>query len=880
MKYGFVIAFFLLGSLSLAQEVPYVRANSDYVAIGNKYVENRIRVSTNGPDKSEIINKLSGKHYQVQDDIFALRLIFSGLGPAPRKLQNGENGVVLTAKDFRFIKYEQKNLDNGAKELVLYFNYKWENTNLFVSAYYEISSDQFSLRKWITICDSAEEIQFLDRIYVESLTFDRADFSHGQFGQPVFINDIFLGLEYPTAENVLNGNRLTIGYVVGKRITTQQYISHKVIIGCSASKTALESTFMEYIKTIEPNEVHPYLLYNSWYDLRNPAIADNDSNGIMNVKNVLRTIASFKSELYDKYKIALDAFVLDDGWDNYKSFWAIDSSRFPHGLGIVVDSLKSMGTKLGLWASPFGGYSNRDMRVSWGKAHGFETTGNFYCLAGSRYDSSFRNVMTRFTQEYQTGYFKWDGFLLACNELNHGHLPGIYSREASVDAYINLMKSVRAVNPNIFLNITSGTWLSPWWLKYANCIWMQGEDYGYQENIPSITERDKAITYKDVVLWNNFQKEHLLFPMANLMTHGIIKGRFNMLGGANESYQSFANEVMMYFGRGVTMWELYVTPDRLSPDEWTSIASSVKWAKKNQNVLNRTKMILGNPEKMQPYGYLHAADGKAILVVRNPYIQKKFINIKIDDKFDGLKHGVRYYVKIIYPYNLVLPRSFTYGDAFRIELNGYEVLAAEILPIYELDPHLPLGVKYSVDSSGKITVWGNFGTKREVRLVNGQNLGEIKFSQLVDPVKLKEESKFLESGKKLETRINISVPRNYKSCEMGLLIELDSSLSDQMKPEFNVMLNGKEETVYLETGNGQWYWGVVKVDSSIRTVNYEVNFKEKVKGRVSLWLLAHEGLSHVSLNQIHAKTDELLPSKPYSSDVEMKIVPLNYYIMK
>ncbi|MGC8595549.1 MAG: hypothetical protein ACP5MI_08095 [Candidatus Kryptoniota bacterium] len=880
MIYRLLIAVFLFNSLSLAQDVPFIKAYNEGVAIGNKYIENDIDLSGDGLRKSQIINKLSGNKYQVQDDIFALKLIFSGLGPAPKKVQNGENGVLLTANDFRYLGYEQRNLPNGAKQLVLNFNYSWENTNLFVSVYYEISSEEFSFRKWIGISDSSYGLQFLDRLYVESIKFDRAEFSHGQFGQPVFFNDIFLGLEYPTAENVISGSELRIGYVVGKTVVHNQYLTHKAIIGCSLSKATLESTFMKYIKTIEPNEVRPYLLYNSWYDLRNPAIAGNDSIGIMNEANVLRTITSFKKELYDKYQISLDAFVLDDGWDKYESFWGIDSSRFPEGFNSIVDSLKSIKTKLGLWASPFGGYSNRDLRVNWGSKHGFETTGNFYCLAGTKYDSSFRNIMTHYAQEYQIGYFKWDGFLLACNESNHGHLPGIYSREASVEAYINSMKSVRAVNPGIYLNITSGTWLSPWWLKYANCIWMQGEDYGYQENIPSVTERDKAITYKDVILWNNFQKQHLLFPMANLMTHGIIKGRFNMLGGANESYQSFANEVMMYFGRGVSMWELYITPDKLSADEWKSIASAVKWARKNEDVLNTTRMILGNPEKRQPYGYLHVNDNKAIFLLRNPYVEKKDVSVKVDSRFNGLESGVKYYVKVIYPYNLVLPNPVTYGDVIKISLDGYEVLAAEMVPSYKLDPHLPLGIKYSADRNGRIILWGKYGTKRIVRLVNGQNLGEIKFARSVSALKYRERTEFPEHQKKIETRLDIEIPKNYKSSRLAVLIELDSSLSHQLRPEFRATLNGKQETVSVETGNGRWYWGVVKIDSANNSINLVVDCKEKIKGRISLWLFAQEELSPVSLDNVNVTTDELLPSKPYPPDVETKFALMSSYILK
>ena len=69
-------------------------------------------------------------------------------------------------------------------------------------------------------------------------------------------------------------------------------------------------------------------------------------------------------------------------------------------------------------------------------------------------------------------------------------------------------------------------------------------------------------------------------PVSGLMIHGIIKGRLNFLGGKDESLDSFTNEVMMYFGRGVMMWELYVSPDLLSDNEWNAIASLLNGLKR------------------------------------------------------------------------------------------------------------------------------------------------------------------------------------------------------------------------------------------------------------------------------------------------------------
>ena len=43
--------------------------------------------------------------------------------------------------------------------------------------------------------------------------------------------------------------------------------------------------------------------------------------------------------MIEKNGITLDAFVLDDGWDVYKSDWVLRPGEFPHGLRPIADAL-------------------------------------------------------------------------------------------------------------------------------------------------------------------------------------------------------------------------------------------------------------------------------------------------------------------------------------------------------------------------------------------------------------------------------------------------------------------------------------------------------------------------------------------------------------
>jgi len=871
---------FLPVSQVMAQNSAYIKKQNNSLVIGNSNIERVISIEPNHVGTTEIINKRSGKTYTVQSDVFAMQIVFSGIGPAYGKDQNGENDVILTARDFTFDGYKETDLEHGGKKLSLNFKFNWEDTRFRLIVNYEVYPQKFSLRKWIAVADSSYGIQFLDRMYVESMTFDGNDFSRGQFGQPVFNNDLFLGVEYPTVENKLNGNRVRIVYVVGKEIKKKPYVTHTSIIGAAPSKVKLMQTFMDYVDGIKVNGTRPYLLYNSWYDFRNPAIV-KDAASVMNEKNVLSRIQTFKRYMYDKYNIALDAFVLDDGWDNYRSMWAIDSTRFPHGFTPLVKALKPMHTDLGIWASPICGYSNRDIRVKWGAEHGYEKTGNFLSFAGTKYKAAYKQRMVNYAKDYNLGYFKWDGFLLASNEPNQGHLPGIYSREANVSTYIDIINAVRKVNPDIFLNITTGTWLSPWWLKYADCIWMQGQDYGYAEDVPSLNDRDKAITYKDAVLWNNYRKLHLLFPMSSLMTHGIIKGRLNLLGGKNESLDSFSNEVMMYFGRGVMMWELYISPDLLSDGEWNAIASSIKWARANKNVLEKTRMILGNPMKRETYGYLHFRKDKGILLLRNPSVSKQTANIDLTPDLGDIDPSGEYYVKIIYPYNFILPKPVKLNQTLSINLDGYEVLAAELIPSDKMDKKLPVGVKYSINN-GSITVFGEPGTQQVITSVGRKKLGDVQFGGKKAAITHDEKSPSRNNGSAFISQAKISIPQSYKNAKFGFLLESDKELLKDAKPNFEVKINGTAQKLTVEQEHGKWFWVTADLKPGENSVNYSITFPSRETGMISSWIISDEQLTGKQIGQVTSGSpieDEILPAKPYPADIQKDIIPIKSYII-
>ncbi len=871
--FSFILTLFMIITV-YANDVTYIKFSNNKIAIGNNSIERTIAIGRQKAATTQIINKISNVIYKTISDEFALSVVFSGLGPAYSKLQNGENPVLLTSNDFLYQGFDTKELQDNGKELILRYTFTHDITAFILNVYYDVYPDNCFMEKRIGISDSSNGIQFLDKIYLESMSFELSDFSHGQFGQPVFNKDIFLGVEYPTAENKIESDNIMCGYTVGQKITRDTYNSHYSITGAASSSGNLEQTFMKYIDGVKIKGTRPYLLYNTWYDMRRPLLV-KDSLSIMNEHNLIDRIHSFKKYLTG-YNINLNAFVIDEGWDNFNSVWGVDSARFPNGFAPVANALDSMNISLGLWASPFGGYEYRDKRSGWAAKNGYETTGDFLCFAGKNYKAALEKAMTDFTRNFNIGYFKWDGFLLSCNEIDHGHLPGIYSREAFVSTYISMMDSVRKINPDIFLNITSGTWLSPWWLKYADCIWMQGADYAYAENVPSINDRDKAINYKDAVLYDDFQKQHLLFPVSSLMTHGIIKGRLNLLGGENESLESFSNEVMMYFGRGIMMWELYVSPDLLSDNEWNAIASAIKWAKENKEILKNTKMILGDPSKREIYGYIHLTKDKSILLLRNPSIKIREAKIKLNSDLGDIDPKTKYFVKIIYPYNLILPEPVSINQSLSIDMDGYEVIAAELIPAGKINKNLPAGVKYSIED-GNLVVYGAPGKKEIIKSVTKNKLADVQFDKKKEKIKYNESIPLKNNSTEFSSRVTINLPDQYDKIKFAFLLESDKALPDSLKPEFSIRVNGVSKQLTVEEGQGKWFWVTTILTPGEDIIDYSINYKAKPKCKINSWIMCDKELSGQKINGINIIENDILPAKPYAVNVDKEIVALKEY---
>jgi hypothetical protein len=803
------------------------------------------------------------------DADFALDVMWTGWR-APGKVNNAENPITLSKSHFQLVRHDFKEVLGEVKELDLFLEGVNNSFELLIA--YQLEEKAFYVRRKLAVRDPESRHHFLRWVWPRRglISGEVSVVKTGGFGQPLALGKdgggVFFGLEYPTSENSLRpvgiGKvNIRCGQEMGDRIGTSWMESEWVVEGLSPDEQ-VKLWFWEYLDRIRVAPLKPYLLYNSWYDVRAPEIVKGPAQ-VMNEENLLRIIESFQKEMVEKRGIKLDAFVLDDGWDVYKSDWALSKEQFPRGLTPLKKALERMGTALGMWFGPIGGYSNRSWRVGWMHDHGYEVTRaqeqedkpeeirGQLCLAGKNYCQLFKKRVVDLVRNDGVGYYKWDGIQFSCSTPDHGHPVGIYSRRAVMESVIDLCRSVRTENPDIFLNITSGTWLSPWWVKYANMIWMQGYDYGYAD-VPSISRRDGAITYRDYVLFDDLKKNDFWFPVANLMTHGIIKGHLQKLGGEDESLDKFTDNALLYFARGVSMWELYISPDLLTEGEWNALAKSIQWAKDRFEILRSTEMIGGDPGKRKAYGYVHFSENRGIIAARNPFIEPQSLRVILSPSLGLDPEASSLVLERVYPTRWVSPKLYASDSEMVIPLQGYETAIYELYPLEEALAPLLAGVIYeALPASGNDYVVKFYEAGGGTRILNPGRVASLRFKgKTIDPEKFSIPVRYLKEPVSLgsvrlaaedrsEIHIKFKLLSPAEKATLAVLLEPARKTEGEQDPEVTAFLDGKEVKATVEKQKDRWGWYLLEVEPGKHASRIVIASaqEEQWTGKVSAWLV-------------------------------------------
>src|SRR5271165_374161 len=443
-------------------------------------------------------------------------------------------------------------------------------------------------------------------------------------GSPLVAGSYFLGFEQPLSQSSVVADHAVSELRSGVPLGAGQSAEYSAVVGI-APDGQMRRAFLAYL---ERERAHPYrtfLHYNSWFDI-----------GFFtpySQQDALDRIHAIGTELNRKRSVTLDSFLFDDGWDDHNDLWKIRTD-FKDGFEPLKQAAAEYGTAPGVWLSPWGGYGPaKQERLATAKRDGYEIVNGGLALSGPKYYARFHDAATQMETKYGVNQFKFDGT---------GNVDQVVKGSAfssDFDAALHLIGDLRRLKPDLFINLTTGTYPSPFWLFYADSIWRGGDDTDFAGVGSS---RERWITYRDADTYDEVVKAGRLFPLNSLMLHGIVYAQ-RAPDLSTDPGGDFRNEVRSYFGCGTQLQELYVTPSLLSARDWEVLAEAAKWSRRNAGTLKDTHWIGGDPRWLSVYGWASWSPQKAILTLRNPNSKAQDFNVDIASAFELPSGAPRHY---------------------------------------------------------------------------------------------------------------------------------------------------------------------------------------------------------------------------------------------
>jgi len=389
-------------------------------------------------------------------------------------------------------------------------------------------------------------------------------------------------------------------------------------------------------------------------------------------------------------------YVIDDGWQDTGSSWSDKvwkvNAKFDPDFASSRKAVADAHGRLGLWLSPgclFGAHS----QVAKLRAQGFEALDDWMSMAGPRYMQALEDRMVELTRQ-GVGFFKLDGVFGHLNLRNfelHGAKYGlpelpqldiadfkagdkrlndakfdelkIYYLSAGTERLMQMFKHMADADPDVFIVISNGAYLSPWWLMSVDAIWMinAGDAAGG-------SSRTQELVYRDGVYHEIWRQQNCQYPLASIFNHEPKKT------STGEAKDEFRRYLYMHLSRGTGFVELYIKPFVLQPGDWDVIAEGLLWAQEVFPTFTRARMHGGSPKAGEVYGYTAWNTTQGYISLHNPAANAKTYTVKLDRAFGLLPGSGPFHVSSpLADATRGLPESCQFGDTLTFELQPREV---------------------------------------------------------------------------------------------------------------------------------------------------------------------------------------------------------------
>ncbi len=506
---------------------------------------------------------------------------------------------------------------------------------------------------------------------------------HTALGQPVYVNGMFFGCEFPATDNNIVDDTMCIRYYSGKTLEElgNPYTTWDAVLGGARglSLPVIRADFLKYIREIS-RPIYLRTQYNSWFD----HMHDIDD------EKIKRSFLEIEKGLTQHGVPPLDAYVVDDGFVDYTGdFWAFNQ-KFPNELYDAASLSRSLSSEFGLWLGPRGGYNSETypfaQRMEQAGKGGCNKQSKDICIVDRRYLKNITRWMTEQTEKFGISYWKLDGFLLKpCEDASHGHPTGgergMYCFTDAWEQWIRVFETVRECakrqGKQLWINQTSYCNVSPWFLQWSESLWMQNSgDIGFIDETRDSTplcgsDCDRVLTYRDSKYFDFYRTREYQFPLSNLYNHDPIYGS---TANIHMSAAEFRNFLYMVAARGTAFWELYYSYTLFTEEHWQVNADVLRYLREYFHILRNAVPIGNSPDTGAVYGYCAWEEERGIVTLRNPANHSQEFSFPLDSSIGVEKFTNSLPTTTLIPHcSQTKPEQYHFGDTVSLTLSPHEV---------------------------------------------------------------------------------------------------------------------------------------------------------------------------------------------------------------
>ncbi len=691
----------------------YAYIENDVVIIGNDFIERKFTIKDNHIATTEIINKRIEGNKSIKFKSYSAEFVVAFR----------VKGFLRNATAFLSSNNLQLETVNVFKHRVefVFKPYAYNGTRITFIESVEIEDNNHYMHKYIEMMVAPEYQHLLtvDYIDCEHIIIDTPEQQwtigeiepayltsyHSALGQPVYINGMFLGSEFPVAENNISNDTVYSRYFSGKRFDQlnlncgHTFKTWNTVVGAARGleQEVIREDFLTYIRAIS-RKIKPRFQYNSWYD---------HMHDITN-ENIMESFKEIEDNLSKTNVPPLDSYVVDDGFVDWDAdFWAFNK-KFPNELYPAASIAKKFSSHFGLWNGPRGGYNNKTpifgKHMERAGKGGYNRAAADVCVSSTEYVKNITEYYLENQKKFDINYWKLDGFLLrACPSKKHGHMTGGYNQMYQYtemwENWINIFRKMRitreTLGKDLWINQTSYCNASPWFLQWTDSLWLQNSgDIGFTDktnNGEKLSDRDvdRVLTYRDGRYYDFSVKREYQFPHEFIYNHDPIYGNTAKIEMTDEEFRKY---MLMMTTRGTAFWELYYSYNMFNKAKWRINADALRFIRKNYEILKTSRYIGGSVTDGEVYGYSAWTENSGIVSLRNPANRPQRFVLNLDKTIGTFYTNVNMKKVSIYPYtNNADDNTYNYGDFITVELAPLEAVIMKFSNTEEKIPNLLYG---------------------------------------------------------------------------------------------------------------------------------------------------------------------------------------------